>query len=65
MSKNEMTAAHHTQIADLMQTLATMQFKMSRVKSMFPNYYQQLLQNYNQLLIHAKRSNVLPPWMTI
>jgi hypothetical protein len=65
MSKNEMTAAHHTQIADLMQTLATMQFKKSRVKSMFPNYYQQLQQNYNQLLIHAKRSNVLPPWMTI
>jgi hypothetical protein len=65
MSRNEMTTAHHTQIADLMQTLASMQFKMSRVKTMFPNYYQQLLQNYNQLLIHAKRSNVLPPWMTI
>jgi hypothetical protein len=38
---------------------------MARVKSMFPNYHQQLQQTYNQLLIQAKRSNILPPWMTI
>gem|GEM_PF-2005724 len=65
MHRTQMTAAQHTQMAELMQSLALMQFKMSRVKSMFPNYHQQLQQTYNQLLIQAKRSNILPPWMTV
>ena len=52
------------QVADLMNTLADMQLKMSRVKAMFPNYHQQLQHTYNQLIIQARRNNVLPPWMT-
>jgi hypothetical protein len=52
------------QVADLMNTLADMQLKMSRVKSMFPNYHQQLQHTYNQLIMQARRNNVLPPWMT-
>jgi hypothetical protein len=63
MQRTDMSAAQHTQMAELMQSLASMQFKMSRVKTMFPNYHQQLQHTYNQLLIHAKRSNLLPPWM--
>ncbi len=65
MQRSQLTAAQHTQMAELMQSLASMQFKMSRVKNMFPNYHQQLQQTYNQLLIHAKRSNILPPWLTV
>jgi len=64
MQRTDLSAAQHSQMADLMQSLAAMQFKMSRVKSMFPQYHQQLQNSYNQLLIHAKRSNMLPPWMT-
>lgn len=64
MQRNELNTVRHTQIAELMQSLASMQFKMSRVKSMFPNYYQQLQQTYNQMLMQARKDNLLPPWMT-
>jgi hypothetical protein len=63
MHKNQMTATQHTQVADLMHSLAAMQFKMARVKNMFPNYHQQLQHSYNQLLIQAKQNNIVPPWM--
>ena len=56
--------AQLSQVADLVNTLADMQLKMSRVKAMFPNYHQHLQQSYNQLIMQAKRNNVLPPWMT-
>lgn len=65
MSKPEMSAAEHNQLVELMQSLASMQFKMARVKNMFPNYHQQLQHTYNQMLLNARRSNILPPWMTV
>jgi hypothetical protein len=64
MKANDKKNAQLSQVADLMNTLADMQLKMSRVKSMFPNYHQQLQHTYNQLIMQARRNNVLPPWMT-
>lgn len=64
MKTNDKKNAQLNQVADLMNTLADMQLKMSRVKSMFSNYHQQLQQSYNQLIMQARRNNVLPPWMT-
>ena len=64
MTTTDKKNAQLTQVAELINTLADMQLKMSRVKAMFPNYYQQLQQTYNQLLIQARRNNVLPPCLT-
>jgi molecular chaperone GrpE (heat shock protein) len=64
MKPNDKKNAQLSQVADLMNTLADMQLKMTRVKAMFPNYHQQLQNTYNQLLMQARRNNVLPPWMT-
>jgi molecular chaperone GrpE (heat shock protein) len=64
MNNTDKKNAQLSQVADLMNTLSDMQLKMSRVKAMFPNYHQQLQQTYNQLIMQAKRNNVLPPWMT-
>ncbi|MFM7233782.1 MAG: hypothetical protein ACKOZM_04270 [Flavobacteriales bacterium] len=61
MTTNNKKNAQLTQVADLINTLADMQLKMSRVKAMFPNYHQQLQHTYNQLLLQARRNNVLPP----
>ncbi len=63
MQRSDMAASQHTQIAELMETLASLQFKMSRVKNMFPTYHQHLQHTYNQMLIQARKSNILPPWM--
>lgn len=64
MKTTDKKNAQLTQAVDLMNTLADMQMKMSRVKAMFPNYHQQLQHTYNQLIMQARRNNVLPPWMT-
>jgi hypothetical protein len=64
MKASDKKNAQLSQVADLVNTLADMQLKMSRVKSMFPNYHQQLQHTYNQLIMQARRNNVLPPWMT-
>jgi len=64
MTTTDKKNAQLNQVADLINTLADMQLKMARVKSMFPNYYQQLQYSYNQLIMQARRNNVLPPWMT-
>jgi molecular chaperone GrpE (heat shock protein) len=63
MKSLDMKNAQLNQVAELMNTLSDMQLKMSRVKSMFPNYHQQLQQSYNQLIMQARRNQVLPPWM--
>jgi len=64
MKSNDKKNAQLSQVVELMNTLYDMQLKMSRVKAMFPNYHQQLQQSYNQLLIQARRNNVLPPCLT-
>jgi molecular chaperone GrpE (heat shock protein) len=64
MKTLDMKNAQLNQVAELMNTLSDMQLKMSRVKSMFPNYHQQLQQSYNQLIMQARRNHVLPPWMS-
>jgi molecular chaperone GrpE (heat shock protein) len=64
MKASDKKNAQLSQMADLVNTLADMQLKMSRVKAMFPNYHQQLQHTYNQLIMQARRNNVLPPWMT-
>jgi hypothetical protein len=63
MKTLDMKNAQLNQVAELMNTLSDMQLKMSRVKSMFPNYHQHLQQSYNQLIMQARRNHVLPPWM--
>jgi hypothetical protein len=63
MKTLDMKNAQLNQVAELMNTLSDMQLKMSRVKSMFPNYHLQLQQSYNQLIMQARRNHVLPPWM--
>jgi hypothetical protein len=65
MIPNEQIAAQHNRLAEVLRSLANMQFTMSRVKNVFPNYHQHLQQKYNQLLLEAKREHLLPPWMTI
>ena len=64
MKANDRKDAQLNQVADLMNTLADVQLKMSRVKSMFPNYHQQLQHTYNQIVTQARHNKVLPPWMT-
>jgi len=64
MKANDKKYTQLHQAADLMNTLADMQLKMSRVKSMFPNYHQQLQHTYNQIVMQARHNKVLPPWMT-
>lgn len=63
MEKIHSSAAHHAQYAELVNSLTAIQIRMSRVKSTFPNYYQQLQKNYNNLLIQARQYNIMPPWM--
>ena len=58
-----MNLAQHEQLVALMESLNALQQRMHRVKDMFPNYHTQLLQEYNKLLLDAKQSHVLPPWM--
>lgn len=63
MEKMHSSVAQHAQYAELVNSLTAIHLRMSRVKSTFPNYYQQLQKNYNSLLMQARQSNMLPPWM--
>ncbi|MEN9348774.1 MAG: hypothetical protein ACOVOO_03310 [Flavobacteriales bacterium] len=58
-----MNLAQHEKLVALMETLNALQQRMHRVKDMFPNYHAHLLQQYNKLLLEARQSHVLPPWM--
>ena len=63
MEKMNSSVTQHAQYAELVNSLTAIHIRMARVKSTFPNYYQQLQKNYNSLLMQARQSNMLPPWM--
>lgn len=63
MNRNQLTVIKHTEMAELMTSLASLQNQMMRVKKTFPKYYQELQYSYNQLLATAKQLNMTPPWM--
>jgi hypothetical protein len=63
MQPNQAQVANHAQLSDMMNALTAIQMKMSKVRTTFPNYYQHLQHTYNQLLLVAKKKNMLPPWM--
>lgn len=63
MEKINASVVQHNELADMMNSLTAIQMRMARVKNTFPNYYQQLQKNYNALLMHARQSNMMPPWM--
>lgn len=63
MERNQLVAMRHTEMAELMSTLASLQNQMLRVKNTFPKYHQELQFTYNQLLLKAKQMNLMPPWM--
>jgi hypothetical protein len=63
MQKMNASVAQHAQLSELVNSLTAIHMRMARVKSTFPNYYQQLQKNYNALLLEAKSTNILPPWM--
>jgi hypothetical protein len=63
MQPNHAQVAQHAQLSEMMNALTAIQLKMSKVRTTFPNYYQHLQHTYNQMLISAKKNNMMPPWM--
>jgi hypothetical protein len=63
MEKMNASVAQHAEYAELVNSLTAIHARMARVRSTFPNYYQQLQKNYNSLLMQARQHNMLPPWM--
>lgn len=58
-----MTPAQHRQLAILMENLSSIQSRMTRMQTVFPNHYAELKKRYNQMLLEAREARLVPPWM--
>ena len=58
-----MNLEQHRELADYMNTLTDLQERMNKSKDIFPNYYNELKDRYNQILFEARFRHIVPPWM--
>lgn len=59
----KMSLAEHEQLATLMNSLSLLAQKIERTRSTFPNYCTHLEEQYRDIMSHARKKEILPPWM--
>jgi hypothetical protein len=63
MQNSTMTLEQHEEISAVMNNLTVIRHRISRMKSMFPDYCAHLEEQYHHTVQSAKSSNMLPPWL--
>ncbi|MEY3398589.1 MAG: hypothetical protein RL220_1183, partial [Bacteroidota bacterium] len=63
MNSKPMSLQQHEQISAVMNNLTQIRYRISRMKSMFPDYCAHLEEQYAATISDARKFNMLPPWM--